>query len=364
MVQNYPLPSVQSNLAKLAKFKYWAKIDLTKAFWSIPLHPSCRKWTYTIAPGGLSGVWLRAPMGLAPVPGYFMWTLSGVLENQLAFTLLYADDILVGGNSEEELRANIRKVLARLLEKGFRVSANKCQFKPAEEIQYLGWTVRDGKIFASPTTLNKLFTLRKPDQMSTCKDDKAKIQAVRRFLGVLQYFSHYIPCNAEQLRPLYDLTRTSPEQCGAESLRKKKGLDNNSEKGKKEKQPRARFRWTPEADAAWDWAVRQLQSIKPLTTPTYGQNAWLEVISDASKWGWGGVLLEWTEGDPKPRLVYCVSGTFSGSQLNWPTCTKEMYGVWTTVCKLRHFIHLHNFVLSMDHRNLLWGSMSTNEMVA
>ena len=364
VVQNYPLPSVQSNLAKLAKFKYWAKIDLTKAFWSIPLHPSCRKWTYTIAPGGLSGVWLRAPMGLAPVPGYFMWTLSGVLEKQLAFTLLYADDILVGGNSVEELRANIRKVLARLLEKGFRVSASKCQFKPAEEIQYLGWTVREGKIFASPTTLNKLFTLRKPDQMSTCKDDKARIQAVRRFLGVLQYFAHYIPCNAEQLRPLYDLTRTSPEHFQDGSSEKKNGSERGNDTAKKEKQPRARFRWTPEADAAWDWAAQQLQGIKPLTTPTYGQNTWLEVISDASKWGWGGILLEWTEGDPRPRLVYCVSGTFSGSQLNWPTCTKEMYGVWTTVCKLRHFIHLHNFVLSMDHRNLLWGSMSTNEMVA
>ncbi len=64
---------------------------------------------------------------------------------------------------------------------GFRVSANKCQFKPAAEIQYLGWTVKDGKIFASETTLNKLFTLRKPDEMSTCKDDKAKLQAVRAF---------------------------------------------------------------------------------------------------------------------------------------------------------------------------------------
>ncbi len=363
VVQNYPLPSVQSNLAKLAKFKYWAKIDLTKAFWSIPLHPSCRKWTYTIAPGGLSGVWLRAPMGLAPVPGYFMWTLSGVLEKQSEFTLLYADDILVGGNSEEELRSNIRKVLARLLEKGFRVSANKCQFKPAEEIQYLGWTVKEGKIFASPSTLNKLFNLRKPDDMVTCKDDKAKVQAVRRFLGVLQYFAHYIPCNAEQLRPLYDLTKTSPESFESRSL-KTHGSGNGNEADKKERQPRARFRWTPEADAAWDWAVQQLRSIQPLTTPTYGLNTWLEVISDASKWGWGGILIEWTEGDPKPRLVYCISGTFTGSQLNWPTCTKEMFGVWTTVCKLRHFIHLHNFVLSMDHRNLLWGSMSSNEMVA
>jgi hypothetical protein len=355
VVQNYPLPSVQSNLAKLKKFKFYAKIDLTKAFWSIPLHPKCIKWTYTIAPGGLSGVWLRAPMGLAPVPGYFMWALAGVLEGEAAFTLLYADDILVGANSEEELRANIRKVLRRLLEKGFRVSAGKCQFKPAREISYLGWTIRDGQILASKTTLDKIYAVRKPDSMITTKDDKAKIQAVRRFLGVLQYFGHFVPCHAEQLRPLYELTRTAPEN---DALGRGTAV-----KAKAERQPRARFRWTPEADAAWDWAVQRLMELQPLHSPSYAANTWLEVISDASKWGWGGVLLEWTEGDPRPRVVYCVSGSFAGSQLNWPTCTKEMFSTWTTVRKLRHFLHLHHFVLSTDHRNLLWSSLSTNEMV-
>ncbi len=159
VVQNYPLPSVKENLAKLAKFRFWAKIDLTKAFWSIPLHKNCIRWTYTIAAGGLTGVWLRAPMGLAPVPAYFMWTLTGVLSAEEAFTLLYADDILVGGNSEQELRENIRKVLATLLKRGFRVSAKKCQFKPAKEIVYLGWIVSEGQIRAAPSTLNKLFSM-------------------------------------------------------------------------------------------------------------------------------------------------------------------------------------------------------------
>ncbi len=355
VVQNYPLPSVQANLAKLKKFKLYAKIDLTKAFWSIPLHPKCIKWTYTIAPGGLSGVWLRAPMGLAPVPGYFMWTLSGVLEAEAAFTLLYADDILVGANSEAELRSNIRAVLRRLLEKGFRVSAAKCQFKPAREISYLGWTIRDGQVFPNKSTLDKICAVRKPDAMVTAKDDKAKVQAVRRFLGVLQYFGHFIPCHAEQLRPLYALTRTNP---GTATLKKtgEAALDT-------ERRPRTTFKWTPEADAAWDWATQRLMELQPLHSPSYANNTWLEVLSDASKWGWGGVLLEWTEGDPCPRVIYCVSGSFQGSQLNWPTCTKEMFSTWTTVRKLRHFLHLHHFVLSTDHRNLLWSSLSANEMV-
>ena len=77
----------------------------------------------------------------------------------------------------------------------------------------------------------------------------------------------------------------------------------------------------------------------------------------------GGILVEFRVGDPKPYLVACVAGTFNPAQINWPVCQKEMLGIWATIKKLRHFLHLHPFVISMDHRNLLWGSMSTNEVV-
>ncbi len=193
--------------------------------------------------------------------------------------------------------------------------------------------------------------------MVNAKDDKSRLNAVRRFLGVVQYFAHYIPCNAEELRPLYDLTKTTPE--GVVRL----SQSAESSVKSKPKQERAKFIWTVAADKAWNWACERLKEIQPLHTPTYASNTWLEVISDASKFGWGGILIEWTAGDPKPRLVCCVSGTFTGSQIKWPTCTKEMFGIWATVRKLRHFLHLHHLVLSTDHRNLLWSSLSVNEMV-
>jgi hypothetical protein len=356
IIQNYPLPSVQANLAKLSKFKLFAKIDLRKAFWSIPLHPRCVKWTYTIAAGGFCGVWLRAPMGLAPVPGYFTYVLQGVLKMQEAFTILYADDILVGGNSEDELRENIRSVLRALLDKNFRVSADKCQFKPQAEITYLGWIISDGKIRPMQKTLDKLFELKKPCDM-LAKDDKSRIQAVRRFLGVVQYLGHYIPCHAEELRPLYTLTKTAvPVQgFGADYAPVVPDSKNPTTKVK--------FKWTEEAEAAWEWAVQRMREIEPLHAPTYLPNTWLEVISDASKEGWGGILVEFRQGDPKPYIICCVAGTFGKSQLNWPTITKEMFGVWSTVRRLKHYLALHPFVLSMDHRNLLWSAMSENDMV-
>lgn len=70
-VQHFAMPSVQENIAKLSKFKYWAKIDIVKAYWGIPVHPRCHKWLYTIAPGGKAGYWIRAPMGCAPLCAWF-----------------------------------------------------------------------------------------------------------------------------------------------------------------------------------------------------------------------------------------------------------------------------------------------------
>ena len=69
-------------------------------------------------------------MGAAPVPAYFMWCLHGVLKRQEDFTVLYADDVLVGAQDEEELKANYRQVLRALLEANFRVNASKCRFTP------------------------------------------------------------------------------------------------------------------------------------------------------------------------------------------------------------------------------------------
>jgi hypothetical protein len=363
LLQNYPLPSVQSNLAKLSKFKFFAKIDITKAFWAIPLHPNSRKWTYTVAAGGLSGVWLRAPMGAAPVPAYFMWCLHGVLSEQAEFVVLYADDVLIGAQTEEELRINVRSVLKALLEANFRINADKCSFTPAREIKYLGWIIGDGKVTAAPGALDKLWRIRKPNEELRVKDDKARRQIVRRFLGVLQYLSHYIPCGAEELRALYELTKTANEGVGGGKDYKPPAATTKESKKSPAAMSTKPFKWTPACDKAWDWAVERMKEIKPLCTPTYGEDTWLETVSDASKYGWGGILVEFRVGDPKPYLVCCVAGTFCPAQINWPVCQKEMLGIWATIKKLRHFLHLHPFVISMDHRNLLWGSMSTNEVV-
>lgn len=362
-VQHFAMPSVQENIAKLSKFKLWAKIDIVKAYWGIPVHPRCHKWLYTIAPGGKAGYWIRAPMGCAPVCAWFQYVIQGILKRQSAFVLCYADDILIGADTENELRTRIRAVLRQILDAGFRLNPKKCQFKPATSIQYLGWIIQDGQIFPTDNCMEKLAAMQKPTALPTKRDDKERRQVVRRFLGLVLYLGAYIPFHAEELRPLHDLTATTTKTTADDPVSiAQRNLPSSPNKKGKLSVPK-KFVWSPEADAAWDWAAQKIAAIKPLYAPTYADGSWLEVYSDASKRGWGGILVELRKGDPKPYIIACVSGGFVGSQLNWAVNVKEAFGLFRTIQRFRVYLHLHQFVINVDHRNLLWMTMSINEMI-
>jgi hypothetical protein len=357
-VQHFAMPSVQENLAKLSKFRYWSKIDIVKAYWGIPVHRRCWKWLYTIAPGGKAGYWIRAPMGCAPVCVWFQYCIQGVLKREADFVLCYADDIMVGANDLDTLRARVRVVLQRIYDVGFRLNPKKCQLYPADEIKYLGWILRDGKIFPGENCITKLAAVQKPVNLPQKFDDKAKRQLVRRFLGLILYLGSYIPFHAEQLRPLHDLTRTKDTAEDTVSIAQR-ALPKWT---KKVVVPR-KFVWSDAADAAWDWAVEQIRAIKPLYAPTYAPDTWLATYTDASKRGWGGLLVEYRKGDDRPYIISCVSGAFVDGQLKWSTNTKECYALYKSVTKFRVYLHLHQFIMYVDHRNLIWMAVSVNDMI-
>lgn len=354
-VQHFPMPTVQENLAKLARFTHYAKLDVTKAYWGIGVHPRCRRWLYTIAPGGLSATWLRAPMGCANVAGWFQYVITGVLKKQQDYTLCYADDIFIMANSPEELKLRIAEVLQRLLDVGFRVNAKKCQFYPTTSITYLGWVIANRTVMPAEGALDKLWRIRKP--CDVVASDKSKRTMVRKFLGTILYLGNYIPFHAEQLRPLHELTRTKDSADDPVSKAQRQLL------GPPPAKIARKFIWNDAADAAWDWGVNAIRNIRPLCCPSFADDSWLETFSDAAKFGWGGILVEFRKGNPFPFLIGCVAGTFTPAQINWQIIQKECLAAWITVRRFRAYLHLAQFVINIDHRNLLWMSMSTNEVV-
>ena len=67
----------------------------------------------------------RLPFGISSAPGIFQRTMESLLQG-IPKVVVYLDDILVTGLSEEDHLLTLQKVLQRIESSGLRLKKNKC----------------------------------------------------------------------------------------------------------------------------------------------------------------------------------------------------------------------------------------------
>ena len=78
----------------------------------------------------------RLPLGISSAPGIFQRVIEGLLQG-VKGVVVYLDNILIAGVSEEEHLETLSEVLGRLDKAGLRVKRSKCEFM-RESVTYLG----------------------------------------------------------------------------------------------------------------------------------------------------------------------------------------------------------------------------------
>ena len=78
----------------------------------------------------------RMPFGITSAPAIFQRTMDNLLQG-LNNVVVYIDDILITGKSNEEHLSTLDKVLSRLEKAGVRLKRKKCIFM-APDVVYLG----------------------------------------------------------------------------------------------------------------------------------------------------------------------------------------------------------------------------------
>jgi hypothetical protein len=328
---HYPLPPCQDLINQLARHKYFAKIDLFNGFYNFQVAKSAQWLTSTIAPGHAL-TWRKIPQGLAPVPSWFQWAMTAVLGDYVSsICLLYIDDLIIFGDTPEELNANIRKILARLNKYHLRISIKKCDFEPTETIDFLGHSISHGIIRPGAKTSFILKDIVNPNDEAEPEDKLAKLNS---FIGIVNWFSKYIPDCSRKLLPLLDLRLGD-------------------------------WKWDLDKQKCFEMFREALANIQPLHLPSGGSNR-LEIHTDASKYGWFAVLFEDTgEGEPQDRLkviAYC-GGVFRKGQLAWSVLQKEMWAVYQAHLKFDPFIRLSQFRLVVDNKTMTFCETSADMMV-
>ena len=103
-------------------------------------------------------------------------------------------DILIHGGTQKEHDERLRAVLERLQKAGITLNHKKCLFL-VSQLTFLGQVVDSSGIRPDPEKVSAILSIPAPTDVS----------GVRRFLGVVNQMSKFIPNVAERTHPLREL---------------------------------------------------------------------------------------------------------------------------------------------------------------
>jgi len=260
-------------------------------------------------------------MGTKGATGYFQGIMAFVLAGLLFSACeLYIDDCITAATGEREFISNLRNVLRRFSEKHIFVNPAKTKLG-MKQVEYVGHTLsKDGYAF----------TDEKKDSVITAERPGTGKQ-LRSFLGLANHFREHVIGFGKMSRPLEQML-----------------LDYNSVRYR-------RLEWTEESEAAFEALKIAIHNC--CTIANYDESLLVEVHTDASDYGVGGVIFQRR---PKPdgTTVFLplaiVSHALSSEQVRWDTMEKEAYAIHYLLEKFDYLLRDVKFRLRTDHKNLIF----------
>lgn len=138
IVDSFPLPHMDELLAALKGSAVFTTIDLTNAYYQVPLHEDSRDLTAFITHDGLYR-FCRVPYGLASAPAAFQKMMTIILAG-LSGVENYLDDIIIHGRDMASHDKTLQAVLQHLEVAGLQLNKDKCHFRQTS-LLFLGHTV-------------------------------------------------------------------------------------------------------------------------------------------------------------------------------------------------------------------------------
>ena len=245
-IDQFPVPKPEDLFASLTGGKKFTKLDLSNAYQQVLLDPESQKYVTINTHKGLYR-YNRLPFGVANAPAIFQQTMEKILQG-LPMVVVYIDDILITGRTNEEHLANLEKVLQRLQQYGLRLKQEKCSFLQPS-VEYLGYIIDAEGLHATPDKVNAIVNAPQPEN----------VQELRSFLGLVNYYGKFIRNLSTLAQPLNNLLRHS-----------------------------TKWNWSKACENAFQQLKQKLASADVLVH--YDTNLPLKLACDASAYGVGAVI--------------------------------------------------------------------------
>lgn len=306
----YPLPNIHDLFDKLGKSTYYTTLDLASGYHQIELDERGRQKTAFSTQNG-HFEFLRMPFGLKTAPATFQRTMDNVLRGlQGLHCMVYLDDIIIYGNSLDNMIQNLRTVFDRIRATNMKIQLDKSEFL-RKEVLYLGHTITKEGLKPNDDKITAVLNYPLPKTTTEIKS----------FLGLVGYYRRFIKDFAKITQPLTTCLKKRNK-----IIIDQKYID------------------------AFNKCKELLTHAPLLQYPDYDKPFIL--TTDASNIALGAVLSQGQIGSDKP-IAY-ASRTLSDSESRYSTIERELLAIIWAVKHFRPYLYGRKFYIYTDHRPLVW----------
>ncbi|KAJ8362815.1 hypothetical protein SKAU_G00116460 [Synaphobranchus kaupii] len=307
IMDSYPLPHMDELLSSLRGATVFSTIDLASAYHQVPLHEDSRDLTAFITHEGLFR-FLRVPYGLSSAPSAFQKMMATILQG-LPGVKNYLDDVIIYGATADEHDRRLKAVLRSLKDAGLQLNEDKCHFNQTS-LRFLGHSVSAQGILPDKDHIEAVLNAPAP----------ADAAALRSFLGLVSWYSKFLPNYATVVEPMRACIRQDTD-----------------------------YIWTDEAQTSFT-KVKELLVGSPALA-LFDPALPTVISTDASDYGLGAVFTQ-IHPNHTERTVAFASRTLTPAERKYSTVEKEALGCVWAVEKWRTYLWGRRFTLRTDHQAL------------
>ena len=223
--------------------------------------------------------------------------------------LCHIDDVIIFGRNKKEHDDRLHAALKKIQAAGVTLNGEKCEFNK-NQLLFLGHIINQEGISADPSKTSAIVKMKQPTTLTE----------LRRFMGMVNQLGKFTPHLAELAQPLRVLLSTKN---------------------------------------VWIWGAPQEKAfhdikdelIKPAILAIYNPDAPTKISSDASAFGLGAVLLQYS-GDTWRPVAY-ASRFMSETEQRYSQIEKEALGIVWACDKFKDYVLGKHIGLETDHKPLV-----------
>lgn len=324
VINQGPIPLLQDMVNGVRGKPWMASLDLTKAYWQLPMNPEdCEKTTFICEEGTF--MFLRVPFGLAGAVAHYQSVLREAIQSlklkPTQHMANYIDDVFIGAENYQDWKEALMVFMLKIRQINLKIGIKKSSFG-GRSVKYLGFIATKDTWYPDPGRIKDLINRPPPDDL----------KKLRGFCSAVAFYKRFMPNSGKILEPLYEKLR---------------GLDKKY--SKKSRKP-IKIEMSPEIAKAWEESKQLLQTKIILWHIDHTKEFYIFV--DASDTASGSAIMQ--ELDKELRPVAFHSKVFNNAERRYGATERELLGVLHALDKYYYIIVGGPLVhIYTDHKGLI-----------